>query len=132
MRLQDKEHKHPAFDVARGLGEALIAAGTVEEYKQDPFSYVDAAGVKRERLHQNISWIARKGFRSSDGDRYSPEIYYKCSSCGNAGIISGPTAQKTQKVHCCGLVTSVPKEIQEQYAQLRKRLRPDTGRNKEC
>lgn len=120
MKIQDKKHEHPCFDCASGMAAGLIATGNFEQYVPPEFS-LDTAGNKKPKLYANATWVAREGKRSSDGDfRYDPEIVYSCSSCGNKGIMTGPTVHKTGKFLHCGVVDTVPKDVQQKYAELRK------------
>jgi hypothetical protein len=54
MKLQDKEKKHPPFDVPAGLAEALLAQGYVKIEPATP------------KPTPNLQWAARPGIREQD------------------------------------------------------------------
>jgi hypothetical protein len=108
MKLQDVEHKHPPFDVAAGLAASLLATGKCVKFvKPEP-----------PKLFANTKWVTRRGPRVEDYE-HAPEIVYSCSSCGNRGHMTGPTAHRTQVFRHCHTVEAVPEDVRKRYAELR-------------
>jgi hypothetical protein len=100
MKLIDKERKFPPFDVASGQAVALLATGTVEEYKPPTVE-----------IKHICNFAVREGDRIEDY-RCPPKIVWSCSVCGN-GSIEGPTAHKQKLYHRApyGFAQEVPADV---------------------
>lgn len=109
MKLVDIKHFHSPFDVPAGLGASLIASGNFEQY-------VPPAAPTRI---PNTTWQVKSG-TSLISDNSEPCIVYSCTSCGDKGMLTGPTAERTQVARHCGVTEQVPPEIQAEYRKLRR------------
>jgi hypothetical protein len=107
MKLQDKERKHPPFDVPSGMAAALLTQGFVE--------------IEREikRPTPNLQWAARQGMR--EGDYQSPpQIFHSCCTCGTKGWTESQkgTAHQSVEVRHCRIVDRCPGEVAAKYLEL--------------
>jgi hypothetical protein len=107
MLIKNLDGKSEPYHVAQGVGQALIAAGVAELHT--PFEPAKLP---------NTTWKATEGYRGPDHVE-APVIHYSCSSCGIRGTMSGPSCEKTQKFHHCGVAESVPEDVQRQFRVLR-------------
>lgn len=107
MKLVDKQHLHPPFDVPSGQAEALLATGTVERYEEP----------RPRKLPPDTQWsVSREPMYASDGVHvYRAVIVAHCRTCASAARFAGPTAHKTQRFRHCGISEEVPHEIGKQY-----------------
>ena len=107
MLIENVDGKTPPYHVASGIGRALIATGAAREVVPTIPSPVP-----------NTSWQAREGYRGPDYVE-PPIIAYSCASCGVRGSFSGPTCEKTQRLHHCGVAEEVPSDVQTTFRTLR-------------
>jgi len=107
MKLQDKERKHPPFDVAAGLAAALLAQGYV---KVEP---------EIKRPTPNAQWAARPGVREQDY-QHPPLVAYSCSTCGVKGYCESQkgTAHRSAEVRHCGVVDRCPADVAARYREI--------------
>jgi len=105
MRLQDKEHRHPPFDVAPGLGHMLVKLGVAEPFvnpKSLPKSANTRWGITEPRL--------------AAGQTVGPGVSYSCGSCLQSGVIGGTYA--SFKFCHCGICEPVPEHIKTAFRPL--------------
>jgi len=109
LKLQDKECKHPAFDVAAGLAEALLAQGYVKVESE----------IKRPT--PNAQWAARSGIREGDY-QHPPVLFYNCSTCGNLHTTESQkgTAHTSAEFRHCGTVDRCSDDVAAKYEELFK------------
>jgi hypothetical protein len=108
LKIINKDGRTPAYDVASGLGQALIASGVAE-------IYVPSTPAR----FPQTTWRAAEGFRGQDYVE-APRIFYSCGSCGNRGQMEGPTCEKTQTFSHCGTSEEVPADIRRDFRRMRE------------
>lgn len=104
MLLRNKGSQE-TYHVPTGVGKAMIHAGFAEEV---------VPPVKK--AVPNSTWAVRDGARVEDF-QYPPEIYVRCSNCGNPLWQSSNkgTAHLTVEYRHCGVAEKCPAEITEEY-----------------
>ena len=103
MRIVNLDGNTPPYDVASGLGQALIQSKVAKLYEPP-----------RLERSPNTAWLVVDGSRVDDY-QYPPEIAFSCSSCGNKGRSSGPTVEQSQKFSHCGIHEQVPAAIKKEF-----------------
>ena len=108
MKVVNRDGKTQPYDVASGLGQALIASGVAELYTP-----------KTPDRFPQTTWRAAEGFRGRDYVE-SPRIFFSCSSCGNRGQFEGPTCDRTQTFSHCGVNEAAPADVRKEFRRLRE------------
>jgi hypothetical protein len=116
MKVQDKEQKHPPFDVAAGMAAGLLADGR----------YVKVEPVIKKPI-PDLRWFARKG-NFVGGSFYPPFIWAHCPSCGGKWQSEGPSITTTLVIRHCGATETVPPGIAAEYDDLRRKYYKSTSR----
>jgi hypothetical protein len=107
MLIQNVDGLTPPYHVQSGIGKALIATGAARE----------VVPILPATFPQT-TWQAREGYRGADYVE-SPIIAYSCASCGQKGLFSGPSCEKTQRFYHCNTAEEVPSDIQRTFRTLR-------------
>jgi hypothetical protein len=109
MKLKDKGSL-VVYNVPQEVGQKLVAAGLAVEV---------VAASAPELAYAEILWQVRDGAKVEDF-LYPPEIFAKCSRCGNPTWQSsqkGTAHQTMQYRHCGGRVEEVPEHIAQEYTK---------------
>lgn len=123
--LASGETTHVQASVAKafiqsGLAEEIIIPTFAERIAHDRAQRRKEIEAKNPSInfYPNTAWTVHTPVVGNV--LFSPEIHYKCRSCGQKGSASGPTVHKTLVFNHCNLFEKPPADVTSEFVRLRK------------